>query len=87
MSTNKHWAWGYFITNGQLFRNNNSYKNAWCLGCLNQRKEQLRQSDILNTALSGISSGHTEADWEKQGSTRHFFNLQESQLTQPIKIM
>jgi hypothetical protein len=75
MSTNKHWAWGYFITNNQLFRNNNSYKNAWCIACLNHRKEQLRQSDVLTTAVSGISSGHTDADWEKQGKYQTLFSL------------
>jgi hypothetical protein len=73
VSTNKHWAWGYFITDNQLFRNNHSDKNAWCLACLNQRKELLHQSDVLNTAVSGISSGHTDTDWEAQGSTRLFF--------------
>jgi hypothetical protein len=80
MSTNKHWAWGYFITNNQLFRNNHSYKNTWCLACLNQRKEQLRQSDILNTAVTGISSGRTDTDLEAQGSTRLFLNLRDSPL-------
>ena len=75
MSTNKHWAWGYFITNNQLFRNNNSYKNAWCLACLNQRKEQLRQSDVLATAVSGISSSRTDMDWEKQGKDQILLNF------------
>ena len=50
----KHWSWGYFITDNQLFRNNNSYKNAWCLACLNHHKDQLQESDIISTAVSGI---------------------------------
>ncbi|KAM6497447.1 hypothetical protein JOM56_007920 [Amanita muscaria] len=66
---NKHWSWGYFFTDNQLFRNNNSYKNAWCIGCLNHRKDQLRQSDIVNAAVSGISSGRADVDWEAQGAS------------------
>jgi hypothetical protein len=63
----KHWSWGYFTTDHLLFRNNNSYKNAWCMACVDFRKEQLRQADITNTVVSGVSSGRTEVDWEAQG--------------------
>ena len=87
MSTNKHWAWGYFITDNQLFRNNNLYKNAWCLTCLNQHKEQLHQLDILTTAVSGISSGRTDTDWETQGKTSGSLNLKSNIIQANIKIM
>jgi hypothetical protein len=63
----KHWSWAYFITDGQLFRNNNSYKNAWCITCLNHHKEQLRQADVVSAAISGSSSGRTDAERETQG--------------------
>jgi len=53
----KHWAWGYFFTNGLLFRSNNSYKNAWCIACLNHHKELLWQSDVLGAAIRGTSGG------------------------------
>ena len=64
----KHWSWGYFFTDGHFFRNNNSFKNAWCIACLNHHKELLRQSDILGMALTGISNDHTDAERETQGS-------------------
>ncbi|KIL54278.1 hypothetical protein M378DRAFT_1059173 [Amanita muscaria Koide BX008] len=66
MSTTKHWSWAYFITDNQFFRKNNSFKNAWCTACLNHHKDQLRQLDIVNAAVSGISSGRTDTDWEAQ---------------------
>ena len=66
----KHWSWGYFTTDNLLFRNNHFYKNAWCIACIEFRKEQLRQADVANTAASGISSGQTDADWEAQGGHR-----------------
>jgi hypothetical protein len=68
MSSLKHWSWGYFFTDGHFFRNNNSYKNAWCIACLNNQKELLRQSDILDAALSGTSSNRTDAEQEALGS-------------------
>ena len=68
MSSSKHWSWGQFFTDGLFFRNNNFYKNAWCSACLNHHKEQLRQSDVVSTALSGTSSERTEAEREAQGS-------------------
>ena len=64
----KHWSWKYFITDGQLFRNNNSYKNAWCQGCLDRHYDLLRESDIVSTALDGMGSGRTDAEREAQGS-------------------
>ena len=64
----KHWFWGHFITDGQLFQNNNSFKNAWYLACLNHHKDLLRQSDIISTALNGIGGGRTDAEQETQGS-------------------
>lgn len=54
--SSKHWSWGYFFTDGFFFRNNNSYKNAWCIACLNHHKELLLQSDVINAAISGTSS-------------------------------
>ena len=63
----KHWSWGYFTTDNLLFRNNHFYKNAWCIACVDFRKEQLRQADVTNTAVSGISSGQSDVDWEAQG--------------------
>jgi hypothetical protein len=65
-SAMKHWSWGYFFTDGHFFRNNNSYKNAWCIMCLNHHKEQLRQSDVLSAAISGTSSDRTDAEREAQ---------------------
>ncbi|KAM6500083.1 hypothetical protein JOM56_003097 [Amanita muscaria] len=70
MSTTKHWSWAYFITDNQFFRKNNSFKNAWCTACLNHHKDQLRQLDIVNAAVSGISSGRTDTNWEAQGGYR-----------------
>jgi hypothetical protein len=68
MSTqSKHWSWAYFITDGLFFHNNNSYKNAWCIACLNHHKEQLQQADIIGTALSGSSNGRTDAEREALG--------------------
>ena len=67
----KHWSWGHFTSDNHFFQNNNSYKSAWCIACVNHHKEQLRLSDIANTAITGISSGHSmDADWEVQGSCR-----------------
>ena len=66
MST-KHWSWGYFITDNQFFRNNNSYKNAWCIACVNCCKEQLWQVDVIDTVVSGTSSGRMEVELEAQG--------------------
>jgi hypothetical protein len=63
----KHWSWGHFSTDNQLFWNNNSYKNAWCITCVNHRREQLWHADITDTVVSGLSSGRTEVDWEAQG--------------------
>ena len=63
----KHWAWGYFFTDGLLFRSNNSYKNAWCIACFNHHKELLRQSDVLGAAISGTSGDRRDADREAQG--------------------
>ena len=66
MST-KHWLWIYFITDGLLFRNNNSYKNAWCIACLGHQQDQLRQADVVSVAISGTSGSRTEAQREEQG--------------------
>ena len=66
--SSKHWSWGYFFTDGHFFRNNNSFKNAWCIACLNHQKEQLRNSDILGAAISGIGGSRTDAEREAQGS-------------------
>ena len=63
----KHWSWGYFFTDGHFFRNNNSFKNAWCIACLNHHKERLRNSDIIGAAESGTGGGRTEAEREGQG--------------------
>ena len=65
----KHWSWGYFITDGQFFRNNNSYKNAWCLACLNHHKDLLQESDIVDMVLNGMGGGRTDAEWEAQGTS------------------
>ena len=65
----KHWSWAHFTTDHLYFRNNSYYKNAsaWCTACLNHHKEQLRQADIVNTAISGTNSGQTDEDLEAQG--------------------
>jgi hypothetical protein len=68
MSSNlKHWSWGFFLTDNLFFRNNNSYKNAWCIACLNHHKELLQQSDIVNAAISGTGVDRTDAERETQG--------------------
>jgi hypothetical protein len=66
MST-KHWSWIFFITDGLLFCNNNSYKNAWCIACLDYQQDQLRQADVIGAAISGASGGRTETEREEQG--------------------
>jgi hypothetical protein len=66
----KHWSWEYFFSDGALFRTNNTFKNAWCIACLDHHKERLRQSDVIGTAMSGTSGGRTDADREAQG-TKH----------------
>lgn len=68
MSKQLHWGWTHFYSDNQLFRSNNSYKNAWCLACLNHRQEQLRQSDIISASLTGVSNNRTDADRVIQGS-------------------
>ena len=40
----KHWSWAHFTTDHQLFRNNNSYKNAWYF---NKREEFSPESMAL----------------------------------------
>jgi hypothetical protein len=65
----KHWSWGHFITHGQFFRNNNSYKDAWCLACLNHYKDMLWESDIVSMALNGMGGGHTDAEQEAQDTS------------------
>jgi hypothetical protein len=64
----RNWSWDYFFTDGQFFRNNNSYKNAWCLGCLKYHKDRLRESDVLGMAVDGMGGGRTEEEREAQGS-------------------
>ena len=66
----KHWSWEHFTTDGQLFRNNNFYKNAWCVACLNHHKDMLRDSDasVVSTAINGMGGGRTELEREVQGS-------------------
>jgi hypothetical protein len=66
--SSKHWAWKHFFSDNILFRNNNSYKNAWCIACFNHHKELLRQSDILSAANSGTIINRTDAERETQGS-------------------
>jgi hypothetical protein len=66
MST-KHWSWSHFFTDGLFFRNNNSFKNAWCIACLNHHKGLLRESDVVNAAISGTDSGRSDAEREAQG--------------------
>jgi hypothetical protein len=66
--SSKHWSWAYFFTDGLLFRNNNSYKNAWCIACLNHHKDQLREADIIGAAISGTSGDRTDGQREAQGS-------------------
>ena len=66
MST-RHWSWGYFFTDGLFFRNNNSFKNAWCIACLNQKKEQIRKADVIIAAMNGTCDGRTDAERETQG--------------------
>lgn len=68
MSSTKHWSWGYFFTDNLFFRTNNSYKNAWCIACLNNQKELLQQSDILSAAVNGTSSDRTDVEREAQGN-------------------
>jgi hypothetical protein len=68
-SMSKHWSWGHFITDGQFFRNNNLYKNAWCLACLNHHKDMLWESNIVSTALNGMGGGRTDAEQEAQGTS------------------
>jgi len=64
-----HWSWAHFFTDGALFRSNNTFKNAWCIACLDHHKELLRKSDVLGTAMSGTSSDCTDADREAQGKS------------------
>jgi hypothetical protein len=64
----KHWSWEYFTTDDKLFQNNKFYKNACCIACPLYHKEQLQQADIIGTAVSGLSSGRTDVDWDAQGS-------------------
>ena len=64
----KHWSWGYFFTDGLFFRNNNSFKNAWCIACLNHEKELLRQADIISAAVGGTyEPNRTYAEREAEG--------------------
>jgi hypothetical protein len=72
----KHWSWEHFTTDHQLFQNNNSYKNAWCIACVNNHREQLWQADVVNTAVSGANSGNTIVDWEEQGIVPGLFPCQ-----------
>jgi len=36
-------------------------KNVWCIVCLSHQQDQLQQADVVSAAISGASSGHTEA--------------------------
>jgi len=50
-------------------------KNVWCIVCLSHQQDQLQQADVVSAAISGASSGHTEAQWEAQGCYYNFLYL------------
>jgi hypothetical protein len=72
MSSNKHWSWEYYFSDGNMFLNNNSNKNAWCKACLDREVTLLRESDIVGAVISGMDQGRTDEQREQQGM--HFFN-------------
>jgi hypothetical protein len=69
MSSNKHWSWEYFFSDGNMFLNlnNHSNKNAWCKACLDREVVLLRESDIVGAAMSGMDQGRTNVQREQQG--------------------
>jgi hypothetical protein len=73
-TSTRHWSWNYYMTDGALYRNNKSFKNAWCLACLNHHRDLLQQLEIVNTALTGTVDGQdgyhgcTDAEREAQGA-------------------
>ena len=67
MSSNKHWSWEYFFSDGNMFLNNHSNKNAWCKACLCREVTLLRESDIVGAAMSGMDQGRTDEQREIQG--------------------
>jgi hypothetical protein len=71
----KNWSWNHFFSDGQFYQNNNSYKNAWCLACLNYQLGLLRESDVVSTALYGMGSGRTDLEREAQGSYYSFYYI------------
>ena len=61
-----HWAWEHFFTDGSLYRNNNSNKNAWCVQCLAYHSELIRNADIVAVAMTGMVQSRTAGEVDAQ---------------------
>ena len=73
-----HWAWEHFFTDGTLYRNNNSNKNAWCKRCLTHQVELLQNADIVAVATTGMGEARTAEEQEEQGTYMASIWLSES---------
>jgi hypothetical protein len=62
-----HWSWEHFVTDGTLYRNNNSNKNAWCKQCLAHQVELIQHADIIAVATTGMGEARTAEEVETQG--------------------
>ena len=62
-----HWVWKHFYTDGTLYRNNNTNKNAWCKQCLSCQVELMQNKNIVLVATTGIDESHTTEEVEEQG--------------------
>jgi hypothetical protein len=63
-----HWVWDHFYTDGSLYRNNNSNKNAWCIHCLAYHRELIQNSDTVAVATTGLAQSRTPAEVDTQGT-------------------
>ncbi|KAH9000000.1 hypothetical protein EDB86DRAFT_3137798 [Lactarius hatsudake] len=55
--THKHWCWDYFVTDNNLYKENKSDFNAWCLGCLSLKVLELAGVEARSVSVNGITGG------------------------------
>jgi hypothetical protein len=63
-----HWSWDHFVTDGSLYKNNNSNKNAWCIKCLAYEASSIRSADIVAVATTGMGQARTDEEVEVLGT-------------------
>ncbi|KAH9050333.1 hypothetical protein EDB87DRAFT_1827458 [Lactarius vividus] len=61
-----HWSWEHFVTDGTLYKNNHSNKNAWCKQCLAHHVDMIRGADIVAVATTGMGQTRTTEEVEAQ---------------------